>query len=84
MQRQQDHIITAAELPGRGRRGIIEKKPTLGIEAERRHVDEVRREHEDIREARMKAWNELQDFIRSSKDEDKTLCRITETLTLSW
>ena len=23
MQRQQDHIITAAELPGRGRRGII-------------------------------------------------------------
>ena len=61
-----------------------EKKPTLGIDAERRHVDEVRREHEEIREARMKAWNELQDFIRSSKDEDKTLCRITETLTLSW
>ena len=61
-----------------------EKKPALGIDAERRHVDEVRREHEEIREARMKAWNELQDFIKSSKDEDKTLCRITETLTLSW
>ena len=60
-----------------------EKKPTLNIEVERRHVAEVQREHADIREARMKAWKEMQDFMQSScKDGDKTLCRITETL--SW
>merc|ERR1712020_423372 len=83
MQRQQDHIITAVELPGKGRRGIIEKKPTLNIEVERRHVQEVQREHADIREAREKAWNEMQDLVKSwSRDEDKTLCRITDTL--SW
>ena len=55
----------------------------MNIEVERRHVAEVQREHADIREARMKAWKEMQDFMQSScKDGDKTLCRITETL--SW
>ena len=99
MQRQQDHIITAVELPGKGRRGIIvsdhpaflnltafysqEKKPTLNIEVERRHVEEVQREHADIREAREKAWNEMQELVKSwSRDGDKDLCRITDTL--SW
>ena len=60
-----------------------EKKPTLNIEVERRHVEEVQREHADIREAREKAWNEMQDLVKSwTRDEDKTLCRITDTL--SW